>query len=499
MSFGIATFYVSFSIGSFNSSAYRSFHSVFPPRLLVGCIFLVVLSFIPLVVLVVIPDVYLKTCLVLLPVLAISGVGLLDIARIETTPANLLQRLCSVRKAKQYLRSLAPLVEEKVKETNALNLTKAEDRPTHEFGWHLFVPLQQADLLQDLASLGLLAIRLDDHYVFNGVMRRGLEILNLTKTIQLNEKSQNTYLVRKELFERTEDVLKRIVTTLQSKKAAASLMRVAIDVFAEEAVAKTKKREQTQDIVFSILHLMSSLGKSCYTIGSKSDIRIPLIVSRQLVQKGVDDPLLIENEKNKHSTKGLEFQHALPQLSDVIKEIGSFAVKNNDSNLLYRCFNAFSWLGCAAIKSENFLVTTACLRGLSQLGRLARAKNLECFWDKCAVKPEDHAAEHIEWISTWTARMLEDKRNRWVELIEVAYSRLYGKKTSISIESREEQPFIQRNISDEHYTESYYLQAGSRNVDYSDFTFLKDLELRGKMEGGYFQGPIIPLNPVKIK
>ena len=36
-----------------------------------------------------------------------------------------------------------------------------------------------------------------------------------------------------------------------------------------------------------------------------------------------------------------------------------------------------------------------CARSICQLGRLARALDLECHWDQCLLTPTQHAAENI--------------------------------------------------------------------------------------------------------
>jgi hypothetical protein len=52
---------------------------------------------------------------------------------------------------------------------------------------------------------------------------------------------------------------------------------------------------------------------------------------------------------------------------------------------------------------------------------------------------------------------------------------------------------IEKNLSEKKHTESFMMRAGSREVDYSDFTFLKDLELHGG-RGIMMQGPVVPIS-----
>lgn len=143
ITFAVATFSVMFSMGAFNSSAYRQFHQAFPPQLLWACVALLFIALIPVTVLVLCPAQFVPACLLLLPMLAIAGAGLLEIGRRETDPLTLLERLCSLKELKRHLHSLVPKIDAKITETKALELSKPGDRPTHEFDWHLPLPAQK--------------------------------------------------------------------------------------------------------------------------------------------------------------------------------------------------------------------------------------------------------------------------------------------------------------------------------------------------------------------
>jgi hypothetical protein len=269
---------------------------------------------------------------------------------------------------------------------------------------------------------------------------------------------------------------------------------VAIDALAESVIAKAITQKQTKDFTFSALHLIETLSRHCYESGSTSDIRVPIIVARQIVQKGVDNPPHTP-EGQDSDMEVFEFHHGLPQLTNCIKRLGSYAIEKGDSEFLYRCFDAFAWLGCSAVKQQDSGVATACLRALSQLGREVRAKGLECFWSRCPVRPEAHAAERIDWIASWVAKIPEDQREHWIGICDCAYSRLRGRETSIKFEiGSDGKVSIEREFSEKKHTEGYIMQAGSRDVDYSDFTFLKDLEMRGG-KGILMQGPSVPIFP----
>jgi hypothetical protein len=364
--------------------------------------------------------------------LTIAGAVLLEIGRIETDPLTLLERLCSLKVLERHLHSLVPKIDAKITETKALELSKPADRPTHEFNWHLPLPAQRVDPINNLATLGLLAIQHGDLHAFGRVMKRSLEALELAEDFAPKKTEAGDYKMRAELREYVYGALQRMILALLRDKGTVSLSRVAIDALAESVVAKAKTQKQTKDFTFSALHLMETLSRHCYESGSTSDIRVLIIVARQIVQKGVDNPPRTP-EGQESGIEIFEFHHALPQLTNCIKRLGSYAIEKGDSEFLYRCFDAFAWLGCAAVKEKDSGVATECLRALSQLGREVRAKGLECFWSRCPVRPEDHAAERIDWIASWIAKIPADNREHWIGMCDCAYSRLVGRETTLKI------------------------------------------------------------------
>lgn len=185
ITFAITTFSATFSMGAFNSSAYRQFHQTFPPRLLWSCVALLFIALIPLVILVRWPIMYVPTCLLLLPILAVLGPYLQEIGRRETDPITLLDSLCSLKVLKRHLHSLVPKIDAKITETQTLELSKPGDKPTHEFDWHLPLPAQRDDPINNLTTLGLLAIKQGDLHAFGCVIRRSLEGLELGRVFKM--------------------------------------------------------------------------------------------------------------------------------------------------------------------------------------------------------------------------------------------------------------------------------------------------------------------------
>jgi hypothetical protein len=90
--------------------------------------------------------------------------------------------------------------------------------------------------------------------------------------------------------------------------------------------------------------------------------------------------------------------------------------------------------------------------------------------------------------------MSDEQRSRWIELVEATLSRFHGKETAVVFErSPDGKHTIHLKQSEKDHVEGFMMNAGAREVNYADFTFLKDLELHGG-KGILMEGPVVPLS-----
>jgi len=125
------------------------------------------------------------------------------------------------------------------------------------------------------------------------------------------------------------------------------------------------------------------------------------------------------------------------------------------------------------VKKDNEEVGKACLLAIVQMGRYARRDARECFWDHCGLTPWDHAEERLRWMLSWTAKLEEAERTRWLRLFSEAFSRLRGFECEIEVNGinfliKESQEPHQGIFGDGQVT---------RKVDYSDFRLVKEISL----------------------
>jgi hypothetical protein len=368
-----------------------------------------------------------------------------------------------------------------------LDLARPEDMPTHEWRWIPLPLLPATDPFSKLGAIAATAAKTGDIAVVVQVARGLLEAIDvsadLTAPGEKSLPSQVSGIVKSQLS--------RIIAVAENADTTGDTSAGVLDVLADYLATRSKEQWPPVQPCTFIGALMVLSGERWIRRGETHIARRALIVLRLLCQQGVyrwqgkgpqDDNM-----------DSLFWIHYLGGLAQMIKPLGTTAIEAGETDFLYRVFDAFGWLGCSAVKSRNREVARACVRALAQLGREARAKGLECFWDKCAVRPEDHARERIEWMLTWTARTDDDDRADWIAIIEQGLSRLGGNVVTISYVSAEENRPFECVRSAEPYIEQFGSDAGWRELNYSDTKMLKDFELHGVRGGVFIQGPAVPL------
>jgi hypothetical protein len=169
---------------------------------------------------------------------------------------------------------------------------------------------------------------------------------------------------------------------------------------------------------------MTGAAKPLINLGLERQAIDTVVVARRIALRG-------SKTKPREPLTDAQHRYTLAGHARIMQELGEAAIANRNVHLLYRCLDGLGFLGCSAAKVNNPELGTACLLGLVQLGRIARKDDLPCFWDRCALTPEDHAEERIEWILTWIPRLDEKGRERWGRSIGEALSRLRGLETSV--------------------------------------------------------------------
>jgi hypothetical protein len=290
-----------------------------------------------------------------------------------------------------------------------------------------------------------------------------------------------------------ESQLERIALLTEDVDSTGNLSTRFLETCADYLANKTKEHLPLASACTFVVNTMVASGQRWLARKKPVPAKPPLVLLSQLCRKGMERCVAIENNQSEGHEESLFWPHTLGSLVARLKPLGSTAVEAGESDYLYRIFDALVWLGCSAAKSNNWIVAKECVQALAQLGREARAQGLECHWEHCAVQPADHAGKRIAWIATWIPKLGEDVKSRWLELCSQGLSRLNGQISKITLVEKDDRSRIQIDVSDSPHKERFLSDAGSRELDYSNFRMLKDFELYGHLEGTVVRGPPIPI------
>lgn len=220
-----------------------------------------------------------------------------------------------------------------------------------------------------------------------------------------------------------------------------------------------------------LLTVMESVAEDLLQNQNRAGALIPVITIRQLATEAV------ESQSPEDRMQAMLIMHAVEQCARSLQRLGEMSIRLGHADYLYACFDALGWLGCAAAREDESGVGNACANALAQLGRIARAKKLACFYTRCALLPEDHAYERIQWIITWTAALEGARREGWGESMAEAISRLLGRQTSIHYEAKGEKFMCRVDVTEHPYKFTMNDNGRVRTIDYSDPDELKDFHL----------------------
>jgi hypothetical protein len=293
-----------------------------------------------------------------------------------------------------------------------------------------------------------------------------------------------------------ESQVERIAVVSEDVDSTGNLSIRFLETCANYVTGKTKEHLPLASSWMFVVDTIVASGQRWLARKKPLPAKPALILLSQLCRKGMESYGAIEHDKSDEYKESLFYPHTLGRLVARLKPLGSTAVEAGENDYLYRIFDALGWLGCSAAKSNNLEVAGECIQALAQLGREARAQGLECHWESCAVQPADHAGERIVWIATWIHKLSEKDRSSWLELCSQGLSRLTGQTRNITLKRKDDRWELQFNPSDSPHKERFSSDAGSRELDYSNFKMLKDFKLHGHMDGIVVQGSPVPIKVV---
>jgi hypothetical protein len=487
----VAVLAINFSFVAYQSSEYRIYQQGLSPNLLLGCLCVLLEAMFPVIALVFNRSLVGIIGVAVLPLTAFLSLALVALAKHEATPDALIKRLSSKRKWRSSFRQHTRSININKEKWKQLGLSKSIDMPTHEYNWAPLPVVHDNDPFIMLGAIGRTAAKAGNTASVIRITEALLSALDACYSEACSKRKKGQFSNESSTIIKSQ--LQRLSLVAEDVDPTSEVSARFMDACADYLGRKACETSPLTDPCFFVSKIMVESGKRWLVKEEPETAQTPLIVIRLLCQKGVDEWFKETNKNYDEQINSIFSPENTELLVHLLQGLGSVSIEVKNSNYLYRVFDALGWLGCSALKTGNNQVVASCVRSLAQLGREVRVKGLECHWDRCAVRPEDHAKERISWIASWIIKADDNQRDAWIALISQGLSRLSGKMTKVKITLVDNKYIIDDSPTHEPYVEGFSSPAGSRNLDYSDFSMLKDFELHGCMGFTFVQGPIIPL------
>lgn len=485
----VAALAINFSFVAYQNSEYRRFQSGLSSSLLFGCLILLIWALTPALGLVFSRALVGVLGLAVLPITALFSLGLVALAKREGAPSPLIKQISNKGKWRRTLSKYAEKIDAARKEWERLALTRLPEKPMHEWEWGIQPAAPGKDPLSVLGTIGSVAAR---NYDIESLVLATQTLLNaLDEAVLLPQLGQSPLL--SEVVKLIEAPLTQIAVSSENADSTGNVSSHFLNVCSQYFGLKCGQGWPVAASCSPVANLMLDSAQRWIKRGRFSVARTPLVVIRQACVKGMEQWAEEPGRRGDDHVESLFWPPNLGGLAQGMKPLGTSAIQAGDaegSEYLYRVLDAFGWLGCSSMKMRHGEVVKVCVRALAQLGREARARKLECHWDRCALEPHQHAEERIDWILSW---LPEDQRESSLRILEQGYSRLYGSVVRIERSGPDENIQFLKKLSNTPHKESFISGSGARELDYSDISMLKDFELYGHVGGILVRGPNIPL------
>lgn len=436
-SISLAAFSVNFSLVSYQFSPYRSILREFPRTqgLLAGL--LLALALTPLLSITgVLPPVWLPTMsTAIVPLVAAAGLFLLAAAGRSSDPKEVIKASSDRKTIVAFATNVALETHKQLRLNQAAPLVAVDQVPIHEFDDPMIQIAREQDPIRTLSQIGRLAIIAEDTSTFAHSARALCSAITITNQLDFPETIKtNSLRIRAHLLSHVHSALEGVGLEAVERDRTGASAGIFFDVCRQFAHNHAHDATDGSSRAREMLQLMANVARSALTKGNRAPALATIILARQILHSSFADA----NEKLETIAANY-----LASITYVISSIGKAAIEAEDTELLYRCLDAYGWTGCAAVKAEEFAIAQACSRQLVYLGRLARARELECFWPRCALAPHDHAWQRLEWMLSHA-----QKRLPYMELLAEAFSALGGSETDITWEDRrptitiKKEPFV---------------------------------------------------------
>lgn len=465
VSLAIATFAITFSFTQYTFSPYKSLLRAVSIRQLLFSLLLVFIAMVPLMTLLFRPDYVSQSAIICIPLLLYATILLMVVAREDSDPYVYLRRTISKKFISRYLSAFGKAAEIALKDKKRLYFHNRGEAPMHDYGSSehpFFVSGDPFDRICEVISISLTN---NDSMVFENAI--GAYFIAVDKCIASYLSVQNNE-HRFKLQQTLTHGLKRICQSVITQSSNTLTQNLVIEKLSRFLKEKAIEHAHTDQPFFDFAKVLTDYGCKLFDQGNHTGVLMIGALMRELAQKGIAD---------KQEDDSSMIDYYLSGFARHIRTLGDKSIEQFNSDILYRCLEELGFLGCTAIKANQYPVSIECIQSLTQLGRSARAAKMKCFYPSCLLEPVDHAEQRIWWMLSWVPHLEPDDRKSWAETFSTAYSRLNGFTINISEQMIDGKLGFSFERTKKAYTMSYSEEGYYRTIDYSDFTDLKEFSL----------------------
>jgi hypothetical protein len=473
----LAIFAINFSFVAFQLAPYRQLLRGPSPTHLLAALGLVIIALLPLIGSLCSTETTGRLAAAVTPLLAYGTIFLVVLGLREAEPDRVLATKASDTALDRFARQFELAAREQIKALQQLDFEAdlpTDDRfppPTHEIFHRVPPPPLKDDPFEICVRTVEASIKADDAAVFTPSVERLLYLLERLRSYSYKDSDGiNGWEVAAAGTTHGVAALNRVAELLGSSEASGVLVSRFTDIVARHVRQAGFDGQATSERVISLF--MTGVAISKRKIERDSDGAG--VIGLLLAARKVCDQTLrsLDREQDQFG------DHSLAAYPAGVRAIGEAAIEQGDSDLLFRCMETLSWIGCAAVRFGGRETGLRAAGGLVQLGRMARYARLECPWPRCTLTPFQHVRERLAWMVTWIPKA--DNPHQWLEPLSTAFSRLDGYEKKLRL-NEETDPLDVEFVPNEErkpHQESFFAEGGTRTLDYSDEGMLKDQVLR---------------------
>ena len=466
ISLTIATFSITFSFLQYQFSPYKTLLRSISLNHQSWGLALILISLIPIVTLFMDKSYVVQASMLCIPIVAYGVVMLPLISSDETNPKLLLERAMKPRKIQRFLKTYQTQEKREQDTQEALSFSKPDEMPMHDYSTKYHSAPIWKDPFSLINSIIELALKNSDSVTYEQTIDQFFRLTDLCLDDErVDHNSGFRFSINKLISDNFEIIVNTVISNTKSLPLQSLLVYKTGDFLKRKALSNLQTSTPFKDVAASLVNYV----KMQLTQNRDAAIYVTSLF-RQLAQKGTYN---LSDEEADPSM----FKFHLIAYPNYIKILGQHAVKEKNSDYLFRCLEELGFLGCTAVKNNHYQVIIECLQGIVQLGREARAGHIKCFSRHCALEAADHADERLHWMLSWLPHLPEKDRNLLAKSFSTAFSRIHGTKQEISFQLADGNSEIVYHNTKEPHIEEFTQERYYRKVDYSDLSETKEFKL----------------------